>query len=91
MEKSGKPPIGVRCVDVNKGDDEESNCRSLLAAKDFRRKGDEHVFAPLETLGNLLVMAATPKLLSAAGAWEGPPPRRPRTLGAAEDAQRRFL
>ena len=37
---TGKPPITVRLVGVNKGDDETTNCRSRLAAREIRKKGD---------------------------------------------------
>ena len=59
-----KGPIGTMWVDVSKGDDEEPNCRSRLVAKDYRRKGDDSIYAPtppLEAIRTLLMMAATPK------------------------------
>ena len=62
---TGRAPIAVKWVDVNKGDDEEPNYRSRLVAKDYRRKGEDSIFAPtppLESLRTLLMMAATPKL-----------------------------
>ena len=31
--KTGRAPIGVRCVDVNKGDSKNKNYRSRLVAK----------------------------------------------------------
>ena len=76
LERMGKPPISVKWVDTNKGDDEEPNCRSRLVAKDFRRKGDSSIFAPtppLEALRSILMLAATPILW--APSWvcmEGP-------------------
>ena len=33
MQKQGKPPISVKWVDVNKGDDESPNYRSRLVAR----------------------------------------------------------
>ena len=64
-ERQGKPPITVKWVDVNKGDDEAPNYRSRLVAKDFKRKGDDSIFAPtppLEVLRIIFMMAATPSL-----------------------------
>ena len=61
---TGGAPIAVKWVDTNKGDDEEPNCRSRLVAKDYRRKGDDSIFAPtppLESFRTLLMMAAAPK------------------------------
>ena len=65
VNNTGRQPIGVRWVDVNKGDDEDPNYRSRLVAKDFKRKGDDSIFAPtppLEALRTILMLAATPKL-----------------------------
>ena len=65
LSKTGKRPIAVRWVDVNKGDDMDPNYRSRLVAKDFRRKGDPSIFAPippLEALRTILMMATTPLL-----------------------------
>ena len=61
-DKTGKPPIGVRWVDVRKGD---GSYRSRLVAKDYRpksRAGDvEGLFAsmpPLELVKLVIAMAA---------------------------------
>ena len=65
FQNTGRQPIGVRWVDVNKGDDESPNYRSRLVAKDFRRKGEDSIFAPtppLEALRTILMLAATPLL-----------------------------
>ena len=40
-EKTGKGPTGVRWVDTNKGDEEESDVRCRLVARDFRNKRDK--------------------------------------------------
>jgi len=64
-ERTGKPPIKVRWVDTNKGDDESPNYRSRLVAKDYRKKGEDAFFAPtppLEALRAVLSLAATPSL-----------------------------
>ena len=50
LTRTGRQPIGVRWVDINKGDDEVPNYRSRLVAKDFRRKGEETIFAPTPPL-----------------------------------------
>ena len=58
----GKPPISVRWIDVNKGDDLNPEYRSRLVAREIRRFGEEPVFAPtppLESLRTILSFAAT--------------------------------
>jgi len=58
----GKPPISVRWIDVNKGDDLNPEYRSRLVAREIRRFGEEPVFAPtppLESLRAILSFAAT--------------------------------
>jgi len=65
IKRTGRPPIGVRWVDVNKGDDEDPNYRSRLVAKQFKRKGDDNIFAPtppLEALRAIWMLAATPSI-----------------------------
>ena len=60
--KMGKPPIIVKWVDVNKGDDESPNYRSRLVAREIRLPGEASIFAPtppLEALRTVLSMAAT--------------------------------
>ena len=50
---TGKGPISVRWVDINKGDDENPNYRSRLVAREIRRRGDAPAFAatpPLEVI-----------------------------------------
>ena len=61
-KRMGKAPISVKWVDVNKGDDENPNCRSRLVAREIRRKGEEAIFAPtppLESLRAILSLTAT--------------------------------
>ena len=61
-QRQGKPPITVRWVDVNKGDDITPNYRSRLVAREIRRHGEEPIFAPtppLESLRTVLSFAAT--------------------------------
>ena len=58
----GKPPISVRWIDVNKGDDANPEYRSRLVAREIRRFGEEPIFAPtppLESLRTILSFAAT--------------------------------
>ena len=38
--RTGKPPITVRWMDVNKGDDVEPNIRSRLVARQIRQPGE---------------------------------------------------
>ena len=37
IEQTGKRPIGIRWVDVNKGDEQEPEYRSRLVAKEIKR------------------------------------------------------
>ncbi len=62
MAKQGKPPISVKWIDVNKGDDEGPNYRSRLVAREIRRAWEASVFAPtppLEALRSVISLAAT--------------------------------
>ena len=59
---TGRPPITVRWVDVNKGDNEQPNIRSRLVARQIRQAGEEAIFAPtppLEALRSVISLAAT--------------------------------
>ena len=56
FEKTGRPPISVRWVDVNKGDEHEPNYRSRLVARQLKATdlSGKSYFAPappLEALG----------------------------------------
>ena len=62
LECDYPPPIGVRWVDTNKGDDIVRNYRSRLVAMEFRRAHTETIFAgtpPQEALSILLSVAAS--------------------------------
>ena len=59
---TGRAPISVRWVDVNKADDQEPEIRSRLVARQMRGPGEEPLFAPtppLEALRTVLSWAAT--------------------------------
>ena len=59
---TGKPPITVRWVDVNKGDNLNPNVRSRLVARQIRQAGEDAIFAPtppLEALRSILAIATT--------------------------------
>ena len=59
---TGKPPITVRWVDVNKGDNTNPNVRSRLVARQIRQAGEDAIFAPtppLEALRSILSLAMT--------------------------------
>ena len=61
-ERTGKAPIGVRWVDVNKGDDVNVEYRSRLVAKEIKKDSTNDLFAatpPLEAKKALLSMAVT--------------------------------
>ena len=50
-EATGKGPIGVRWVDINKGDEDRPEYRSRLVAKELKTDKREDLFAatpPLE-------------------------------------------
>ena len=60
--KTGKLPVIVIWVDVNKGDDVSPNIRSRLVARQIRQPSEEAIFAPtppLESLRTILSLAAT--------------------------------
>ena len=60
--KTGRPPISVRWVEINKGDDDHPNTRSRLVAREIRMAGEEAIFAPtppLESLRMVLSHAVT--------------------------------
>ena len=62
MARTGRKPITVKWLDVNKGDDENPRYRSRLVARELRMPGEESIFAPtppLESLRTVLSMAAT--------------------------------
>ena len=48
--KTGRPPVTVRCVEVNKGDDESPNDWSRREARDIRIAGEDCIFAPTSPL-----------------------------------------
>ena len=59
---SGRSPISVRWVDVNKGDDVTPDIRSRLVARQIRGANEDPLFAPtppLEALRTILSYAAT--------------------------------
>ena len=60
-KRTGRPPVTVRWVDVNKGDDINTNYRSRLVARQMRYKGTDSIFAgtpPLEAVRTALSLAA---------------------------------
>ena len=62
LRRQGKPPITVRWVETNKGDDANPKIRSRLVAREIRLKGEEAIFAltpPLESLRMVLSHATT--------------------------------
>ena len=44
--RTGKPPVSVRWVDVNRGDGLNPNIRSRLVARQIRQPGEQAIFAP---------------------------------------------
>ena len=62
FKRTGKRPITVKWVDVNKGDDDNPNYRSRLVAREIRLAGEDPIFAPtppLESVRMVLSLAAT--------------------------------
>jgi len=62
LQQTGKKPIQVRWIDVNKGDEKNPVYRSRLVAKDFKTSINLEWYAatpPLETLRTLVSMGAT--------------------------------
>ena len=61
-DETGKDPIGVRWVDINKGDDADPEYRSRLVAQEIKMDKREDLFAatpPLEAKKMLLSWAVT--------------------------------
>ena len=46
-----RPPISVRWVEVNKGDDDNPNYRSRLIACEIKMAGEDSIFAPNAAFG----------------------------------------
>ena len=62
VNETGKQPIGVRWLDINKGDEVQPEYRSRLVAKEIKRDQRDDLFAatpPLEAKKALLSLAAT--------------------------------
>lgn len=63
VQRTGRRPIAVRWVDINKGDADHPDYRSRLVAKEInRKKKKDNIFAatpPLEALKMLLAFAVT--------------------------------
>ena len=62
MKETGKPPIKVRWIDINKGDNLNPDYRSRLVAKEIKQYNRDDLFAatpPLEALKMLISMAMT--------------------------------
>ena len=61
-EETGKAPIKVKWLDINKGDEENEEMRSRLVAMEFNREKRPDLFVPtppLEILNILLSNAVT--------------------------------
>ena len=59
---TGKGPLGIRWIHINKGDDEFEEYRSRLVAKEIKHDKREDLFAatpPLEAIKILLSLAVT--------------------------------
>ena len=56
MRRTGKPPITVRWVETNKGDDANPKYRSRLVAREIRMQGEDAIFAPTPPLESLRIV-----------------------------------
>ena len=62
IKRTGRQPISVRWIDINKGDEDHPNYRSRLVAREINTHKREDLFAatpPLEALKTILSMCAT--------------------------------
>ena len=62
FRRTGKPPVTVRWVDVNEGDDMRVNYRARLVARQMKKQAAECIFAPtlpLEAIRNVIRLAST--------------------------------
>ena len=72
---TGKGPLGLKWIDINKGDDEFEQYKSRLVAKEIKFDKREDLFAPtppLESIKILLSLAVTDlcvSLLVMPGQW----------------------
>ena len=57
--KTGKPPIIVRWIDINKGDTDNFNYRSRLVVREINTYKRDHLFAATPPLEALISMTAT--------------------------------
>ena len=55
IEETGKPPIGTRWVDTNKGDDRCPKVRSRIVAQELKRHSDFALFAATPLAGELAI------------------------------------
>ena len=59
---TGKEPVGVKWIDINKGDEEKPKLRCRLVAQEFNPSAKDSIFAatpPLEAKKALFSMAVT--------------------------------
>ena len=83
LRRTGKPPISVRWVETNKGDDQNPRIRSRLVAREIRLPGEEAIFAPtppLESLRIVLSHAVTNMPGEPKKVWAGDSPNRQQIL-----------
>ena len=80
--KTGQKPIGVRWVDVNKGDGDRPSYRSRLVAKQYRQERDDDLYAATPPIESLRVVVSSWSTLSAARTCT-PPARTTSTSNCA--------
>ena len=61
IQVTGRPPIGTRWVDCNKGDDLHPNMRARLVAQDIRKDSNFELFVatPIEYIKYIFSRAAS--------------------------------
>jgi hypothetical protein len=75
-DETGKGPIGVRWIDINKGDADNPEYRSRLVAKEIKKDTREDLFAatpPLEAKKMLFSLAVTEGITSSLPPVAGSP------------------
>ena len=85
FDRTGRPPISVRWVDVNKGDDVEPNVRSRLVARQLKAldTSGTSYFAPappLEALRTIISLAMT-RIKTHQPIWDPRSPKRQQISG----------
>ena len=75
MEETGRPPIKLKWVDTNKGDDARPNYRSRLVVKEIKaKKGPDEQLSASEVFSAMPPLEAMRSLVSLMVTWTREPP-----------------